>query len=58
MTITVLGLLCASSVLFMYFAYRDSQMSARLNELEDQVEKLMASPTEANQPSGDHGLML
>ena len=53
MTITVLGLLCSTAVLFMYFAYRDSQMTGRLSELEARVQELMTSSTDASQPSGE-----
>ena len=57
MTITMLGLMCSSIFLFMYFAYRDSQMTGRLNELEDTIERL-TSATSDDQPSGEYGLML
>jgi len=38
----------------MYFAYRDSLMTGRLNELEARLDKLSSD----NQPSGEHGLIL
>ena len=59
MTITVLGLLCSTAVLFMYFAYRDSQMIGRLNELEAQVQELMSSSsTDTSQPAGEFSLIV
>ena len=57
MTITMLGLLCSSVFLFMYFAYRDSQMTGRLNKLEDTIERLTSGSND-DQPSGEYGCLM
>ena len=41
--------------MFMYFAYRDSQMTGRLNALEDTIERLTSG---SDQPSGEYGCLI
>jgi len=48
MTIVVSSLLISCLFLFLYFAYRDSQLSSRLDELEAKI----VSPPSSNQQSG------
>ena len=53
MTVVVASLLVSCLFLFLYFAYRDSQLTNRLNELEDRLgESSSSSSSSHGQASG------